>query len=68
MSYDAKQATYQEVTILGKPALFTECRLDRTTVPEGVYRYELRHADEDWGEPATLSRSIVVNYLSLIHI
>ena len=62
MSYDAKQATYQEVTILGKPALFTECRLDRTTVPEGVYRYELRHADEDWGEPATLSRSIVVNY------
>ena len=53
MSYDAKKLTYQEVTILGKPALFTECRLDRTTVPEGVYRYELRHADEDWGEPVT---------------
>ena len=33
MSYDAKQATYQEVTILGKPALFSEYRLDRTTVP-----------------------------------
>ena len=47
---------------MGKPALFTECRLDRTTVPEGVYRYELRHADEDWGEIVTLSRSIVVNY------
>lgn len=62
MSYDAKQATYQEVTILGKPALFTECRLDRTTVPEGMYRYELRHGDEDWGEPVTLSRSIMVNY------
>lgn len=62
MSYDAEKLTYQEVTILGKPALFTECRIDRTTVPEGVYRYEMRHADEDWGEPATLSRSIVVNY------
>ena len=62
MSYDAEKLTYQEVTILGKPALFTECRIDRTTVPEGVYRYELRHADEDWGEPITLSRSILVNY------
>ena len=62
MSYDAKKVTYQEVTVLGKPALFTECRLDRSTVPEGVYRYEMRHADEDWSEPVTLSRSIVVNY------
>lgn len=66
MSYDAKKLTYQEVTILGKPALFTECRLDRTTVPEGVYRYELRHADEDWGEPITLSRSILVNYYGTV--
>ena len=62
MSYDVKKVTYQEVTILGKPALFTEYRLDRSTVPEGVYRYEMRHADEDWSEPVTLSRSIVVNY------
>ena len=66
MSYDAEKLTYQEVTILGKPALFTECRLDRTTVPEGVYRYELRHADEDWGEPITLSRSILVNYYGTV--
>lgn len=66
MSYDAKKLTYQEVTILGKPALFAECRLDRTTVPEGVYRYELRHADEDWGEPITLSRSILVNYYGTV--
>lgn len=66
MSYDAEKLTYQEVTILGKPALFTECRLDRTTVPEGVCRYELRHADEDWGEPVTLSRSILVNYYGTV--
>ena len=66
MSYDAEKLTYQEVTILGKPALFTECRIDRTTVPEGVYRYELRHADEDWSEPITLSRSILVNYYGTV--
>lgn len=66
MSYDAKKVTYQEVTILGKPALFTECRLDRPTVPDGVYRYELRHGDEDWGEPVELSRNILVNYYGTV--
>lgn len=66
MRHDAEKLTYQEVTILGKPALFTECRIDRTTVPEGVYHYEVRHADEDWGEPITLSRSILVNYYGTV--
>ena len=66
MSYDAEKVTYQEVTILGIPALFTDHRIDRTTVPEGMCRYELRHADEDWSEPITLSRSIVVNYYGTV--
>ena len=51
MNYDARKVTYQEVTIFDRPALFTECRVDRATVPEGVYRYELGHGDEGWGEP-----------------
>lgn len=36
MSYDAKKAAYQEVTILGRPALFAECRIDNSTVPKGL--------------------------------
>ena len=47
MSYDAQKVTYQEVTIFDRPALFTECRIDRATVPEGVYRYELRPNSRD---------------------
>ena len=66
MSYDAQKVTYQEVTIFDRPALFTECRIDRTTVPEGVYRYELRHGDEDWGEPIELSRSLMVNFYGTV--
>lgn len=66
MNYDAQKVTYQEVTIFDRPALFTECRIDRATVPEGVYRYELRHGDEDWGEPVELSRNIVVNYYGTV--
>ena len=66
MSYDAQKVTYQEVAIFDRPALFTECRIDRTTVPEGVYRYELRHGDADWGEPIELSRSLMVNFYGTV--
>ena len=66
MSHDAQKVTYQEVTIFDRPALFTECRIDRATVPEGVYRYELRHGDADWGEPIELSRSLMVNFYGTV--
>ena len=31
--YHAESLKYQYVTLFGKPALFTECRINRTTVP-----------------------------------
>ena len=65
MNYDAQKVTYQEVTIFDRPALFTECRIDRTTVPEGVYRYELRHGDE--GRADRIVRGVtVVNYYGTV--
>ena len=66
MSYDAQKVTYQEVTIFDRPALFTECRIDRATLPEDVYRYELRHGDEDWGEPRELARNLMVNFYGTV--
>ena len=44
MSKRADDLTYDEITIFGIPALFTDLRVDRSTVPDGVYCYELRHA------------------------
>ena len=64
--HDADCLIYDEVTIFDRPALFTECRIDRATMPEGVYRYELRHGDEDWGEPVELARSIFANYYGTV--
>ena len=37
--HDANRLTYDEVMIFGIPALFTDLRVDRSTVPDGVYRY-----------------------------
>lgn len=64
--YHAESLKYQEVTLFGKPALFTECRINRTTVPKDVYRYEIRHSDEDWGEPVELAHGIGVNYYGTV--
>ena len=60
--HDANRLTYDEVTIFGVPALFTDLRVDRSTVPDGVYRYEVRYSDEYGGEPVELARGILVDF------
>lgn len=63
---DAMTAAFEEVSVFQKPALFTPLRIDRGTVPEGLYLYELRHADEDWGDPCQLARGILVNHYGTV--
>ncbi len=56
MNYDAKKGGLSGSHDFDRPALFAECRIDRTYRAEGrIYRYELRHGDEDWGDPVSLS-------------
>lgn len=59
---NAYEANYEIVLFLGKPALLANDRLDKSTVPEGLHCYELRHADDDWGEPCQLAKQIGVNF------
>ena len=41
-SVNAGTARFEEVEILGIPALFTTLRVDRATVPKGMYAYDMR--------------------------
>ena len=41
--YNAMEETFTEVRVLGKPAFFHDLRIDRSTVPKGLYLYEVRH-------------------------
>lgn len=66
MRKNANEIVYDEITILGTPALFTDWRVDRATVPLGMQLYEVRHADEDWGDPCQLARGILVNFYGSI--
>ena len=64
--HDANRLTYDEVTIFGVPALFTDLRVDRSTVSDGVYRYEVRYSDEYGGEPVELARGIMVDFFGTV--
>ena len=60
--YNAKEITWEKIEVLGKECLFYDLRVDRNTVPEGYFMYEVRHADEDWGEPCEIALGILVNF------
>ena len=66
MRKDASDVIYGEVSLLGIPALLPDWRVERSTVPVGFHLYELRHADEDWGDPCQLARGILVDFYGTI--
>ena len=63
----ANDEQYQEIELFDKPGLFSNGRIARDNLPEGVYCYDLRGSDYDSGEPVCVEERVVVN-LSLIHI
>ena len=53
---------YQEVELFEKPALFSNERISRDDLPEGVYCYDLRGSDDDPGSPICVEERVVVNH------
>ena len=57
---------YQAVELFGKPALFSNGRIDRDKLPEGLYAYDLRGSDYDPGLPVTIQEHVVVNHAATV--
>lgn len=51
---DARKEHYEAVEILGIPGLFTTLRIDRATIPKGVYAYDMQTSEQDWTSLACL--------------
>lgn len=64
--YDAGCEHFSEIKILGKPALFHDLRIDRNSVPKGLYLYEVRYDDYGFGDPVQIAKGIVVNHFGSI--
>ena len=52
--------TFESMTINDTPALFTDMRIDRNAVPEGLYAYDIRESD-DGDRLATIEPTVMVN-------
>lgn len=53
---------YDEIELFDKPALFSNGRVDRDKLPDGLYVYDLRGGDDDPGAPVTVENRVVVNH------
>ena len=61
-----KENKFQEVEVFDKKALFSNERIDVDTLPDGLYCYDLRGSDEDFGIPVTIEENVTVNHAGCI--
>lgn len=50
----------QQIELFGKPALFTNARINDADIPKGLYCYHLRHGDE--GYFCSIEKRVAVNH------
>ena len=62
MSHPINELNLKPVFLFGKFCMFTDQRVNITDLPNGIYKYDLRHSDEDWGEAVEVSDNIIVNF------
>ena len=65
-SIEPNEKMYQVVELFGKEALFSNGRIDVDTLPEGLYAYDLRGSDNDFGIPISVEERVTVNHAGCI--
>ena len=62
----ANDEQYQEIELFENPGLFSNGRIVRDNLPEGVYCYDLRGSDDDPGEPIYVEDRVGVNHAGAV--
>ena len=62
MRYKASELSYERVRVFGRTGFFTNERIQKDSVPEGVFQYEVRHDDLCQGIPCEVAKGILVNF------
>ena len=66
MRKDYNKETFAKVKVCGIKCDFSDMRIDRSTVPEGRYQYEVADDDESQGNPARVRHGIMVNFFGTL--
>lgn len=56
---------FEPVELFGKLCLLSQQRIDDASIPEGLFKYDLRHGD-DWGVPCEVDKMVRCNYFGSI--
>lgn len=63
---DYRKEKFTKVGVCGIICDFSDMRIDRSTVPEGRYQYEVADDDEGQGDPARIRQGIMVNFFGTL--
>lgn len=59
---NARKESFEVVTVLDHPMLFSCLRVDKSSVPDGLFFYEVRHDDDMQGLPVQIAEWVMVNH------
>ena len=62
MRCDYRTEKFQKVSVCGVECDFSDMRIDRSTVPQGKYQYEVADDDESQGNPTRVKSGVMVNF------
>ena len=62
--YNAMEIEYEPFFIFGHDSLYTDKRIDRHSVPKGMYAYDIRYGSD--GEPSSLEKSVVNHFYGTV--
>ena len=63
---DAKNEIFEHIELFDAPAMFTNARVDRSTVPDGLFCYDVRGSDVDPGDLCVIENNVLVNHSGTI--
>lgn len=70
---DYFEVQYIELTLNGNKGeevvnamLLDGIRIDETSLPDGFIAYSIRHSDNEWDEPASVEKRVIVNFFGTI--
>ena len=63
---DYRTEHFQKVSVCGIRCEFSDMRIERCTVPDGKYQYEVAGDDDSGGDPARVRVGILVNFFGTL--
>ena len=66
MRADYRTEQFAKVSVCGVPCRFSDMRIDRSTIPERKYQYEVAGDDDSGGDPARIQCGVLVNFFGTL--